>query len=296
MLETIKIITLIGIFGTCVAIIWLQQKQLTVVKAQSETSILTLEVSLRQNKYVLREPIQLNFKLSNQTGAPIKFDGFYGLGQSVNFLVRDESGKEILYETSKYYRGGLTGIHELSPKKEIESENLLDGELSEIVFSKPGQYEVKVEFSYKTGEGFMEPVKVLSNSFTININEPKGIDKLAYDYLTKIYEPARQKSNATPLKQLRQDFVDKFSNSVYSKYIAFELVQIYEGREDAKAMRELCKIHNLNFFYSKDVKKRLLKINARLHPIVPKPNLLPDDELPIVIHPCTGRPIDPMNF
>lgn len=296
MLKKIKILIVIAVLGACAITIWFQQKKLTTVEAQSEPSVLTYEVSPSQNSYVLREPIPLKFKISNQTSFPIKLDGFYGLGENVKLLVRDESGKENLYDLSKYYRGGLIGFHEMLPDKQFESKNLLDGELSEVVFPKPGQYEVKAEYSYNTGIERKQPVKILSNSFIVNISEPKGVDKLAYNYLKGTFETALKKNDKTPLKQLWQYFVDNFGNSVYGKYMIVELAQIYEGAEDAKALRELCKIHTLDFFYSKDVKKRLLKINARLHPIVLNPNLPPDAPLPQVFHPCTGKPIDPMNF
>lgn len=296
MLKKIKILIVIAISCSCVTVIWFQQKKLSAVEAQSQAPVLTYEVSALQNSYVLREPIPLKFKISNQTSVPIKFDGFYGLGVNVKLLVRDEDAKENVYELSKYYRDGLTGFHEMLPNKQFEYESLLDGELSEVVFPKPGQYEVKAEYSYNTGIERKQPVKILSNSFIVNISEPKGVDKLAYNYLKGTFETALKKNDKTPLKQLWQYFVDNFGNSVYGKYMIVELAQIYEGAEDAKALRELCKIYTLDFFYSKDVKKRLLKINTRLHPIVLNLNAPPDAPLPQVFHPCTGKPIDPMNF
>jgi hypothetical protein len=76
----------------------------------------------------------------------------------------------------------------------------------------------------------------------------------------------------------------------------FKVANSYRGLDDAKALRELCKIHNLDFYYSKDVKRSLLQINAKLHPMVLNPNLPENAPLPLIIHPCTGRLINPHNF
>ncbi len=74
-----------------------------------------------------------------------------------------------------------------------------------------------------------------------------------------------------------------------------ELASIYRGEDKKKALKELCKICALDFHYSKDVKKMLLEINVILNPVtlVPLPENAP---LPLILHPCTGKPINPHNF
>lgn len=291
-----KILILIAILGACIILIWFRQKISIIVEAQTQTPTLTFEVITRQNSYLLREPIPLELKLSNQTNVPIKSGSRFRV-QDTNFLVYDETGKNTRWELAKYsLDGSPSGVIEILPGKKMESENLLDGKLAEMIFPHAGIYEVQVEYVYNIYTPQQEQIKFIANPVRIIIREPQGIDKQAYDFLTGTYEPARQRSDATPLKQLAQDFVDKFQNSVYAKYMIVELASIYRGAEDAKALRELCKIYNVDFYHTKQVKKALLEINAKLYPVVLNPNLPEDAPTPLYPHPCTGKPINPHNF
>lgn len=290
-----KIFVLVVAITALTAIIWFQQGYLVTIEAQTETPKLTFEVSTRQNSYILREPIEFNLKLSNQTQVPVKSGSILQL-RDTTISVRNEAGESKKWEINKFYIGGrIDGIVEMLPGKKIETEELLDGNLAEMMFSRPGRYEVQAEYVYESYRPQRETIKSVSTTFTINILEPKGIDKQAYEFLKEIYEPALRKSDSTPAIELEQDFVDTFGKSVYAKYMILELASIYRGTENEKALRELCKIHNLDFHYSKDVKRMLLEINAILHPVtlVPLPENAP---LPLILHPCTGKPINPHNF
>jgi hypothetical protein len=275
---------------------WFQQRKQITVKAQSETPKLTLEVSTLQNSYLQLEPIHFKFKLSNRTNVPIKWGASLSL-REMHFSVRGENENIRRWEIRKYYlHGSLNGLIDMLPGDEVEAEDLLDGKLAEMMFSRPGRYEVQVEYIYDIYVPQREQIKFTANPIIIDIREPQGINRQAYDYLKGPYETARRKSDSTPLQGLRQNFVDNFSNSVYAKYMIFELGSIYRGLENAKAVRELCKIYNLNFYHSKRVKTMLLEINAKLYPMILNPNLPPNTPLPLIPHPCTGNPINPYNF
>lgn len=292
-----KIIALIGIFVASVMVIWFYQRPITTVIAQIQTPTLTFEVSTHQNDYLLREPIPFNLKLSNQTNIPIKRGTRLALSDT-NFIVRNENGETAQWRMSRFYMSeAIYGLAELPPGGKMESDALLDGRMAEKIFPHPGRYEIQVEYIYDRDMPQQQPIKFKSNSIAINIREPQGIDRQAYNFLKATHDPILTSSDITSLKQTKQNFVDRFPNSVYAKYMIVELAHIYEGSEDSKAIRELCKIHTLDFYYTKDVKKRLLEINARLHPITLASNLPEDVPIPItIIHPCTGLPVDPHTF
>jgi hypothetical protein len=58
--------------------------------------------------------------------------------------------------------------------------------------------------------------------------------------------------------------------------------------DNAKALRELCKISGENFHYAKDVEKIVFEIDAKLNPFVPAPGV----PVPPAKHPCTGRVLE----
>ncbi len=213
---------------------WFQQRKQITVKAQSETPKLTLEVSTLQNSYLQLEPIHFKFKLSNRTNVPIKWGASLSL-REMHFSVRGENENIRRWEIRKYYlHGSLNGLIDMLPGDEVEAEDLLDGKLAEMMFSRPGRYEVQVEYIYDIYVPQREQIKFTANPIIIDIREPQGINRQAYDYLKGPYETARRKSDSTPLQGLRQNFVDNFSNSVYAKYMIFELGSIYRGLENAK--------------------------------------------------------------
>lgn len=290
-----KIFVLVVAITVLTAIIWFQQGYLVTIEAQTETPKLTFEVSTRRNSYILREPIEFNLKLSNQRQVPVKSGSILQL-RDTNILVRNEAGESKKWEINKFYIGGrVDGIVEMLPGRKMESEELLDGNLAEMMFSRPGRYEVQAEYVYESYRPQRETIKSVSTTFTINILEPKGIDKQAYDFLKEIYEPALRQSDSSPTIELEQNFVDTFGKSVYAKYMILELASIYRGEDKKKALKELCKIHDLDFHYKKNVKKMLLEINAVINPIVLVP--LPENApLPLIVHPCTGKLINPHNF
>lgn len=295
MLKTIKILIAVGFIAASLTIVWSQQSQPLIDETQTQTSALIFEVSTDQNHYLLREPISLNLRLSNQTDAPLKVGTSINLSDT-NFIVLNEAGETVRWEMRNHYlSSSIYGLIQLHKGQKRESDVLLDGKMAEKIFPRPGRYEVLLEYVYY--ENVQEPTKVISNRIIITIREPQGINKQAYNFLTEVYEPARQKSDIIPLKHLRQNFVNQFPNSVYAKYLIVELAKLYYGSENDKALRELCKIHNVNFHHSKQVKSMLLEVNAKLHPVVLSIDLPEDILVPITIkHPCTGQLINPHNF
>jgi hypothetical protein len=271
-----------------------QQTRLTIVEAQTTTAKLTFEISTSQNKYVQLEPIPFNFKLSNQTNEPIRWRGIPMIGQDIKFLVRGEDGQEVRWDGKGFGLIGTT-FSVIQPGQEIWRKDILTSVPTlEEILSRPGRYEIRAEFRYNNGANEKQKEVIVSNPITINILEPNGVDRQAYNYIKQVIEPARYRERASgEVFQLQQNFLDNYGNSVYAKYIAIELASGYKGSgENAKAKRELCKIHNVNFYFSEQVRRNIWELEAKLHPrvLVELPENAP---IPLVPHPCTGRLVNP---
>jgi len=258
-----------------------------IIRAQNQPAKLSIEVSSSQKSYLQGEPISINLKLFNQTDQPISWRGFLDVSPNINFFVQDANGKKLNWEASKYATGSVySTLKTMQPGEQVQQPLLLERGLAEELFSNPGQYNLQVEFAYYTESKGRQQAKVLSNSIFINILAPQGIDRQAYSFIKETLEPNLRKPNVQELAQLQQDFVARYRNSVYAKYIIFNLANTYQTiGEDEKALRELCKISGENFYYSKHVEKILYRIDEKLHSTVQLP--LPENAtVPPRPHPC----------
>ena len=293
MLNKTRILITTSLFALIVcALLVILSKQIVsnTVKAQNELPKLSMEISSDQDSYLQAEPISINVKLSNRTNQPISWRGYLGVGPNFNFLVRDTNGVKPPWEGWKIAAGIYSILRVMPPGEQIQQDVLLDHGLSQVLFPRPGRYDLQFEFVYRTDSEGSQQVKILSNSISITINEPQGKDLQAYEYLKGPLEQARRQPNVRTLAQIEQEFVDRYSNTVYAKYIIFQLANTYQTLgEDEKAFRELCKISGQNFYYSKDVQKKVYRIDEKLRPVVMLP--LPENApLPVRPHPCTVPP------
>ena len=261
------------------------------VEAQNQSERLSLEISNSQESYLQAEPIFINFKLSNQTNQPILWRGALGQVSKTNFIVTNDAGVQSRFDGNKIKTAYIySSLRKMQPGEQFQQTAVLIQELLEELLLNPGQYDLRVEFVYDGNTEEERRIKILSNSIPIKIVEPQGIDKQAHQYIKeKLNVSNIYRLDTRTLAQLRQQFVDRYRNSVYAKYIIFSLGTSYQARgEDAKALRELCKIHGENFYFSEDVEKIVIRIGERLNPVIWGPGL----PIPVIKHPCTGKVIN----
>lgn len=247
----------------CIVLIWMSNT----VAAQSSTQ-LTLEISTSQPKYLQREPIPLNFKLSNQTSVPIKWNGFFKVGgPNINLVTRLQNGSEIRWNGKDYEVETPTVDNEVTqPNKNKEEENLIDENIAEKLFPLLGRYEFRVEFVYISAQhDQLQTETIVSNQIIIDIDEPRGNDRKAYDYLKNIYDPIDESGNINEIMRSRQYFVDNFPNSVYWKYVTYKLATTYFSfGEHEKAECEFLKISEIDFYHSKQIEKQFQVLSRKL--------------------------------
>lgn len=285
MLKKTKIIVLIG---TIIGVIYVGLvSELQQNNAQTETSKLTLEISTAKTDYLQIEPVSLNLNLSNRTAQQISWNGLLMIGPDINFVSRNATGDEFRFEGNKYVTGLLgSSAKSMLAGEQTSQEILLDRHLAEVLFPNAGQYTLQAEFLYRPGAESRQQIKILSNPVSVNINEPTGINRQAYEYIKGPLEEVNSKSDLRVIVQSEEEFLNRFRNSVYAKYISVSLARTYQtlGQHE-KALRELCKISKENFYYSKEVQKKVFEIDSILRPVTLPP--LPEDvPTPKLQNPC----------
>lgn len=266
-LKGFKIFVLIGLIVIgCGVAIWYEHTRVNVATAQNQT-MLTLEVSTVQNSYLQREPIPVNLKLSNRTTVPIKWNGFLHIGPDINLVSRSETGVEVRW-TGKTLNLDAPFMNTaiMQPNGTKEEKNIIDENLAEKLFPQPGRYQMKIEFIYSNYTYGQEQIEtVASNPITIEITEPHGVNRKAYDYLKNTYEPTKKRGNVREIVGVEQYFVDNFPNSTYWKYITYKLANTYPViGELEKAEREFLKITDLEFYYTEQVEEQFNKLVKKL--------------------------------
>lgn len=262
----------------CAIVIWYQQLLPSMVKAQGET-LLTLEISTPQRKYVQFEPILIDLKLSNQTTVPIAWNGYLQIGsKNINLLMRAANGNEVRWKGDKGNADIIMDTEIMPTGKNQKVQNLINGKFAEQLFPQPGRYQFRVEFNYTDlTYNQAEKITIVSNPITIDIDEPKGKDRIAYDYLKQIYQRIVEGDNITEKIQVLQHFADNFSNTAYGKYIVFELGKAYLKRKEyEKAEEAFYQISDIDFYYAKQVDEHLGEIAGKLHKPVLRTKRSPD--------------------
>lgn len=266
----------------------------TVTQAVAElnfnNSDLELSLSTSKNTFIRSEPIPFHFTLLNRGSATIGFVGFLGLGGEVNLLVRNPDGTESKWEGKKFYPLSGSGFGKVRPTEPLRNKSLLDDfKLLDRMFPRSGSYSVRTEFLYRldSGDGGSQVIPTTSNAVQIDIVEPVDRDREAYDLIVSSFVKNESKFTIEAYNRDIKTFVDRYSDTVYGKYLVFKLAQIYHVTgKDQEAIRELCKVSNENFYFSDQVLSKLAVIDEKLHPTVIRQNLPEDAPIPTKPHPC----------
>lgn len=294
------LIAFLSIIICIMATSWFQQLQLTPIKAQSQAQ-LTLMINTSQNKYVQLEPVPLNFRLLNQSTIPITWNGIPMLGgRDIDILARTTNGNEVRWSGKRNNIDGVVDTEVMQPEKSKETNNLIDEEIADKLFPQPGRYQVRVEFNYlDLSNGQQQNITIVSNSILIDIDEARGNNRRAYDYLKQIYKPANNGGNITEIIRLQKYFTDNFSNSVYWTYLTYKLANTYLLVGDyEKAEHEFLKISEIDFYYSKQVEKKFELLSRKLGRDRRNPDRLRATPVnaPVAPRPMPVPPIIPVPF
>lgn len=234
--------------------------------AQSET-LLTLEISTGQRRFLQREPIPLKFKLSNQTPLSIGWTGTLDFDRHVNLIMRSEGGVENKWtgaERSVVHAFGSGDT--MDPGKSKEVSRLIGHGFVEQLFPQPGRYHFHAEFIYSDfSSGQRERKMISSDPILIEIAEPTGRERLAHTYLQTVIVPERDNWRLDERIPGLRYFTNNFRDSAYWKYIAYELGNVLMEKEQYQAAEDVFyDISDIDFFHSKRVDQTLSLLAGKL--------------------------------
>jgi len=239
------------------------------IQAQTELgnfSDLRLEVKPQKNNYLPFEPILFSYKISNSTSLPIKgFKVMSFRNSSTNLIIENIGQPRIIYQLSGWHSGSR--LYLIQPNEMVEGQELLEFRLSDI-FPEYGNY--KLTFNIIGNEnGEM----ISSNKIDITIQKPTGIDMEALAFIQKtqrsrflgIFQDWVDFREKEPAKLL-EEFVEKYSESVYGDYAVFYLGNYYKYQKKYDlAIKEFNKLKDKkDFAYSDKVESSLSEIEQDL--------------------------------
>lgn len=204
---------------------------------------MSLKIAPDKTEYVQLEPINLRCSFTNETNEPqttivpdCLVDG--------RLFVESDGEERFFNQLSIFTVFGPRFPITFQPSKGVEKEIVLDTRLDEF-FPRSGIYTVRLAIVGPEGK-FIE-----SNSVELIIEEPKGIDKEAFDFIQKnrIYRkyPTLFAWNSTIKnkagKILLEEFVTLYEESIYGEPAIFALGTYYRGtKQFQKAKAELEKL------------------------------------------------------
>ncbi len=250
---------------------------------------LSLRWTIDRGDYLLGEPIVAEMVLYNQSYQPVSWSGVFGPGRDVNFEAVDTSGRQTRWEGKSSIGMFKPAASLISPGGEVRSPILIDRYVLSDLLSRPGRYQLRLEFNYRVYEGETNRTsRVVSNTVEIEIREPLGLNREAFDFMNGPLDVASKDTNNPVITQRQQEFVDRFASSVYAKFVVFQLANTYQAMgETGKAAREICKLAGQDFFYQRAVDKKIYELEAKLRPFAYPAGLPENAPLPERPHPCS---------
>lgn len=243
----------------------LQLATSNVTNAQT-TNLLKFEISSPKRSYLQREPVPLRMAISNQTSEAIFFSGNLEFGANINLFML-VNGVEVRWNgASSVIDSPAVHNEVLQEGRNKEVQKLIKEDFVERLFPNPGRYEFRAEFTYSDlSLGEAERKTISSNSIIIQIEEPRGRDRLAYDFLKNVIGPATRLGSRNEEVQARRHFANNFRTSVYWPYNIFDLANIYLSQDQYEdAENEFYDISDVDFYFSDRVELELDGLAKRL--------------------------------
>lgn len=241
----------------------LAQTSVTKTSKKDGFKKMSFEVNVDKNNYLLYEPVFVAFKFTNKTEVPQTTDSPSFIHES-KLRINFEGAVTVFEHLSS--TNGIPGVRfpsifrpdEFSTSKEIISPSLV-----RTFFPESGNYQLQFVLFSSDGTQMIE-----SNVIEVEIRNPQGINKEAFDFLQKHNSYFGMSSWAYGGKdgeELLAEFVSKYSQSVYGEIAINSLANIYLGKgelDKAKAEFEKNKSSNQEII-ADEAKKSLAEIEKR---------------------------------
>lgn len=226
----------------------------TAEQLREDTSKISFEVLLGKTDLLPLEPVLVKFNFTNRTAETLEISE-PNLVKDLRMKSRSNGRTEIVTKLFNYYISGPSATRVLNPGETIQE--LIIFEPSEGMFKTPGEYEAQFFLDYPNE-------RIWSNPVNIVVNEPKGVDKEAYDFiransLSECVLFNSNRNNIAMTKSLHEEFINRFGTSRYYEYAVLCLSNLYSvTNEPGKAKNELLKLKNTeNKLMNALIEKRL---------------------------------------
>ena len=232
---------------------------------------LTLRLSSERNQYLKGEPMLLTFGLSNETQTAIAARGILGISQNVS-LISNNGSQEFRWDGENHPLGLLKlPLVNMPPGSETGPKVLLLPEMSEKIFPNSGSYSLKIEFSYYLDPRSDIKTVLVSNSIGLRIDEPTGLNRMAYEYYQNSVKPVLDRYIEREALEARREFSRRFGENVYSKYNTFELGRLYAAMGNIQAAEnEFYAISDVDFYLADQVDTYLGRLGRQLGQATPR--------------------------
>lgn len=146
----------------------------------------------------------------------------------------------------------------IEPRESIEAKELITLGMVRY-FPEPGSYEIQATITSSDGKQSVE-----SKPVTINIQEPTGADRPAYNLIrnSSFQEFLFSGSEFGSVKDTLETITALYPNSVYAKHASFVLGENYfYGKNYPQALLNLVRLENdANFIHAEKVRRYLTEI------------------------------------
>ena len=226
----------------------------------------TARLSTSNQPYMRGEPVIFKFELSHPTRPASEWRELLYISTRIAVIAKNGGGQEFRWEgegfvTLVIHQNRAAGMTD----REIEFKLPFDLDTVQRIFPQAGIYDVKVVYTYNPDRMSSEETQLVSDPIRVTIQEPTGINRLAYDYYQNSVRPILDRSIEREALEARRDFSRRFGESVYAKYNSFELAKLYERVGDFQlAEDELYPISDVDFYYREYIDQALNRLAGKL--------------------------------
>jgi hypothetical protein len=242
-----------------------------ITQSESNLSSLTLQIGIPKTEFMPLEPIPITITLKNATNEPIlEHTSISFSSGDVELFIGDNASKMHPFngDISRLKKYGQYNQQMIKPGVQIQLEQLLDINLDKNCF-QPGNYQI-----YLILHDLTTQQKIQSNTLTIQILEPTGLDLQALDYLRRNGDISSFFSGFTMLgneaqQNVLQTFTANFRATNYGNYAAFLLGNYYLSKgEYERAIEQLDSLAgNTAFIHNDNVLLHLVEANIKLRKV-----------------------------
>lgn len=222
---------------------------------------ITFQATLAKTNLVFSEPLIVKCKLSNQTDKTLEFYKPI-FSNELKLQIRKDDGNFVgSGNLFAFYINRPRSVSRLEPGESIEEFVVIKP--ADGLFKESGNFQLKFLIS-------QSDEKKWSNTADVIVKEPKGVDKIAYDFIRKHLSGgfdlfSLSERNEQKEEQLLTEFVRQFDRSVYYYYATLNLSDFYVMTNQLeKAEYELFKIqHQQSEIFDEFIEKKKVSLESK---------------------------------